>query len=230
MNDRHRRGHTAAAMSVRETPNLDHGTDFSAHAQGVPLNMRTHGHGQGYLDLNFLIPELVATTKFRKGPYHAAVGDFSSAGSVEFVFYERLAEPVLAATFGEDDFLRGLAAGSATVGPGVLTGAVDTTRYDGAWEQPENLKQDKFQLRYVFPLGNSQALLDLQGYEGRWDSTDQIPSRAVRSGLIDELGYIDPDLGGRTDRYAVTASVEFADWAITTYVVDYDFSLYSNFT
>jgi len=90
--------------------NLDHGTDFSAHANGVPLNMRTHGHGHGYLDLNFLIPELVATTSYRKGPYHADVGDFSSAGSVDFGFYERLPETLLSATVGEDDYLRALEA------------------------------------------------------------------------------------------------------------------------
>ena len=207
--------------------NLDHGTDFSAHAEGVPLNMRSHGHGQGYLDLNFLIPEMVATTK---GPYHAAVGDFSSAGSVEFLFYERLPEPVLSVTFGEDDYYRGLTAGSANVGPGVLTGALDMTRYNGPWKKPENLEQDKFQVRYVFPLGSAQVLLDLKGYEGDWDSTDQIPFRAVRSGLIDELGFIDPDLGGSTDRYSLTASVDSTNWAITAYAVDYDFRLYSNFT
>ncbi len=210
--------------------NLDHGTDFSAHAAGVPLNMRTHGHGQGYLDLNFLIPEMVATTRFRKGPYHAAVGDFSSAGSVEFLYYDRLPEPMVTATFGQDDYLRGFAAQSFEVGTGVLTGAVDVTRYDGAWKKPENLQQEKFQLRYVFPLMGAQAVIDLQGYEGQWDSTDQIPSRAVEIGLVDELGFLDPDLGGRTDRYALTARVDFAAWALTAYAVDYDFSLYSNFT
>ena len=210
--------------------NLDHGTDFSAHANGVPLNMRTHGHGQGYLDLNFLIPELVATTKFRKGPYHAAVGDFSSAGTVEFLFYDRLAQPVFSATLGEDNYLRGLAAGSTAAGAGWLTGALDITRYDGPWERSENLEQSKFQLSYVQPLGDGQIRLEVQGYDGEWDSTDQIPRRAVRSGLIDELGFIDPDLGGSTERYAVTASADYANWAITAYAVDYDFTLYSNFT
>ena len=210
--------------------NLDHGTDFSAHAQGVPLNMRTHGHGQGYLDLNFIIPEMVATTKFRKGPYHASVGDFSSAGTVEFLYYDRLPEPVLSASLGENGYQRGLAAGSIEAGRGVLTGAIDLTRYDGPWDLSEDLQQDKFQFRYAFSLGDAQAVIDLQGYEGRWNSTDQIPARAVRSGLIDELGFIDPDLGGSTDRYALTASVNFTDWALTAYAVDYDFSLYSNFT
>jgi len=210
--------------------NLDHGTDFSAHANGVPLNMRTHGHGHGYLDLNFLIPELVATTNYRKGPYHADVGDFSSAGSVDLRFYERLPETLLSATVGEDHYLRALAAGSAEVGGGLLTGAVDVSRYDGPWVMDENLEQNKFQLGYVFDVGAARVRLDLQGYDSEWDATDQIPLRAVEQGLIDELGFIDPDLGGSTERYAFTASVDFASWNVTAYAIDYDFTLFSNFT
>ncbi len=210
--------------------NLDHGTDFSAHAEGVPLNLRTHGHGQGYLDLNFLIPEMVSTTQFRKGPYHASVGDFSSAGSVEFLFYDQLSEPVITTTFGDDAYRRGLIAGSADSGAGVLTGALDITRYDGPWQQPESLEQYKIQLRYAAPLGKSRAYFDFQGYQGDWDATDQIPMRAVRSGSVGELGFIDPDLGGRTDRYAFNASFEFPNWSLNAYLLDYDFALYSNFT
>ena len=105
--------------------NLDHGTDFSAFANGVPINMRTHGHGHGYLDLNFLITELVATTSYRKGPYSALVGDFSSAGSVNFDFYDRLDESLIQATVGEFGYYRGLLAGSIDAGDGVFTGALD---------------------------------------------------------------------------------------------------------
>ena len=210
--------------------NLDHGTDFAAHAHGVPLNMRSHGHGQGYLDLNFLIPEMVATTSYKKGPYHAEVGDFSSAGSVDFRFYERLPESLLSATVGEDDYTRGLAAGSFDLGQGVLTAALDLTRYDGPWEMPENLRQHKGQVSYATDLGSARLRLDLQGYDSRWNATDQVPQRAVDAGLIDELGFIDPDLGGGTERYAFTGSLEFGTWALTVFAVDYDFSLFSNFT
>lgn len=210
--------------------NLDHGTDFAAHAHGVPLNMRSHGHGQGYLDLNFLIPEMVATTRYRKGPYHAEVGDFSSAGSVDFRFYERLPESLLSATVGEDDYARGLAAGSVNLGRGVLTAALDLTRYDGPWVMPENLRQHKAQLSYATDVGRARVRLDLQGYDGKWNATDQVPKRAVDSGLIDELGFVDPDLGGSTERYAFTGSIEFGTWALTAFAIDYDFSLFSNFT
>ena len=210
--------------------NLDHGTDFSAHANGVPLNMRTHGHGQGYLDLNFLIPEMVAVTRYRKGPYHASVGDFSSAGTVEFEFFDQLNAPMLSATVGENDYLRALAAGSAALGSGVVTAAVDVTRNDGPWRLSEDLQQDKFMFAYTTSMGELRLRFDLQGYAGRWDATDQIPRRAVRAGLIDELGFLDADLGGSTDRYAATAMVAGPSWSLTAYVVDYDFSLFSNFT
>ena len=210
--------------------NLDHGTDFSAHANGVPLNMRTHGHGQGYLDLNFLIPEMVSRTGFRKGPYHAAVGDFSSAGSAEFSFYDKLSNPMLSATIGENDYLRTLAAGSVDVASGTFTGALDLTRNNGPWKQSEDLEQNKFHLRYSTPLNGAEAHIDLQAYQSEWDATDQIPLRALQSGLVDVLGGLDPDLGGQTKRYALTATLDFSQWTASAYAVDYDFDLYSNFT
>lgn len=210
--------------------NLDHGTDFSAFANGVPLNMRTHGHGQGYLDLNFLIPELVATTAYRKGPYSATAGDFSSAGSVEFEFFEQLDETILGATIGEFGYYRGLAAGSMEAGAGVVTAALDATAYAGPWELDEDLKQTRFHVSYAAPLGTARAKLALSGYSGEWNSTDQIPQRAVESGLLSRLGNVDPDLGGMTDRIELMGSLDTGGWRATAYLIGYDFNLYSNFT
>ncbi len=210
--------------------NLDHGTDFSAHLDGVPINMRTHGHGQGYLDLNFMIPELVQTLTYRKGNYSAQVGDFSSAGSVEFSYADRLEESLLEGTIGEDGYGRGLIASSAEVGPGVVTGAFDVTVYDGPWELEEDLEQYKLYLAYTVELGAVRARLTAQAYDGEWDSTDQIPRRAVEQGLIGERGFIDPDLGGDTERYALTAALDWQAWSLGGYFIDYDFTLFSNFT
>lgn len=210
--------------------NLDHGTDFSAAAEGVPLNMRTHGHGQGYLDLNFLIPELIETTRYRKGPYAAQTGDFSSAGSVEFHFYDRLEESLAEVTAGEYGYYRGLVGTTLEAGPGALTAALDVTTYDGPWRLDENLEQNKIYLGYVGRVGDADTKWTFQGYSSEWDATDQIPLRAVESGLIDELGFVDPDLGGSTDRYALTGNFSFDRWEATAYVVDYDFTLFSNFT
>jgi outer membrane cobalamin receptor len=210
--------------------NLDHGTDFSAFVDGVPVNMRTHGHGQGYLDLNFIIPELVEKTYYKKGPYSAATGDFSSAGSVQFKLYDTLDESFVNASAGLHGYLRGMAAGTSEVGGGVLTAAFDYTAYDGPWDLSEDLSQTRFFARYSGLLGTYDASVSLLGYSGSWNSSDQLPLRAVEDGSIDELGFIDPDLGGATDRFGLTAELGGEDWRATAYVVDYDFELFSNFT
>jgi len=210
--------------------NLDHGTDFSAFVDGVPINMRTHGHGQGYLDLNFIIPELVETTTYKKGPYSVGSGDFSSAGSVGFKLYDTLDESFLSVTAGAFDYYRALAAGSAETRSGVVTAAYDYTSYSGPWEIDEDLSQSRFYASYAATVAQADARLSVLGYSGHWNASDQIPERAVKSGLIDEEGFIDPDLGGRTDRIGVTGSAETNNWKAVAYIVDYDFELFSNFT
>jgi hypothetical protein len=210
--------------------NLDHGTDFAAHVDGVPINMRSHGHGQGYLDLNFLIPELIESTRYRKGPYSAAVGDFSAAGSVEFSHYAQLPETILQITAGEYGYQRGLAAGTVGAFGGSITGALDFTRYEGPWDLDENLDQRKGYLAWQRDLGAVRLRLAWQGYDSEWIATDQIPRRAVASGALSPFGFVDPDLGGSTRRHAVSAALEADAWSAGAYYIDYDFTLYSNFT
>jgi len=106
--------------------NLDHSTDFAGFVAGVPINMPTHGHGQGYLDLNFLIPELVERIDYRKGPYFADVGDFSTAGTVKFKTVDRL-RPLASVTAGSFGYYRALAAGSTAIGDGNVLVALDGT-------------------------------------------------------------------------------------------------------
>ena len=210
--------------------NLDHGTDFSAELDGVPLNMRTHGHGQGYLDLNFMIPELLATTRYRKGTYAAQDGDFSSAGSVEFAYYDELPQSMLELTLGENNFQRALLAGTQVLGSGALTAALDVTRNEGPWELDENLEQEKVYLNYRTAIADVPTEFTLDGYFSDWDATDQVPLRAVEAGMIDRFGFIDPDLGGSTHRVAFNASADLGRNQINAYIIDYDFSLFSNFT
>ena len=210
--------------------NLDHGTDFSAFVDGVPINMRTHGHGQGYLDLNFIIPELVEITTYRKGPYSANVGDFSSAGSVQFDLYDSLDDSFFNVTVGAYDFYRGVAAGSTDVGEGTATFAYDYTAYGAPWELDEDLSQTRFYANYSGSVGTADAKVSLLGYMGDWNSSDQLPLRALESGLIDDRGYIDPYLGGSTDRFSLTGELATDQWKATAYVIDYDFTLFSNFT
>ena len=211
--------------------NLDHGTDFSAFVEGVPINMRTHGHGQGYLDLNFIIPELVEITTYHKGPYSAKTGDFSSAGSVEFRLYDSLEESFVNVTAGSYDYYRGVAAASTDVGVTVqATFAYDYTAYGGPWDLDEDLSQTRFYANYAGSLGTADTKVSLLGYMGDWKSSDQLPLRAIEAGVIDELGYIDPFLGGSTDRFSLTGELATEQWRATAYVIDYDFTLFSNFT
>ncbi len=210
--------------------NLDHGTDFSAKLNGVPLNMRTHGHGQGYLDLNFMIPELVATTRYRKGTYATQDGDFSSAGSVNFDYYETLPQSFLELTVGEFGFQRGLVAGSRELTNGSLIGALDVTRYEGPWVLDEDLQQEKFYLSYGTDIAGRETQFSVHGYFSDWNATDQIPARAVANNLVDRLGFIDPDLGGDTRRLSFDVTSDLGIFEASAYVIDYDFTLYSNFT
>ena len=210
--------------------NLDHGTDFSAFVDGVPVNMRTHGHGQGYLDLNFIIPELVEKTVYRKGPYSPKVGDFSSAGSVEFELFDELGESFVNVTAGLHDYYRGVAAGSTELGAGTAIFAYDYTAYSGPWELDEDLSQTRFYAGYGGSVGEAEAKVTVLGYLGDWNSSDQLPIRAVESGLINERGNVDPFLGGSTDRFSLSGELSTEYWHAMAYLIDYDFSLYSNFT
>lgn len=210
--------------------NLDHGTDLAVSVEGVPINMRSHGHGQGYLDLNFLIPETVRTTRYQRGPYSASVGDFSSAASVNFDLYDRLPDNIATLSVGQFGYGRSLLAGSAG-GPALsITGALDVSRYDGPWDLNEDLEQTKFMAAMNTTFADRPLRVTLQGYDSQWQSTDQVPQRAISSGVISSLGFIDPDLGGSTERYALTARWGDDDWALSAYAIDYDFSLFSNFT
>jgi outer membrane receptor protein involved in Fe transport len=210
--------------------NLDHGTDFAGFVDGVPVNLRTHGHGQGYLDLNFLIPELVERIDYRKGPYFADVGDFSAAGTVSFTTADRLDRPIAEATIGNYGYYRALAAGSAAVGDGDLLVALDGTRSNGPWDLDEDLRKVNGLVKLSQGTGDHGWSLGLTGYHARWNATDQVPERAIDSGLIGRWGNIDPALGGRTTRIGLTGNAHLGATEINLYGVYYRFGLTSNFT
>jgi outer membrane receptor protein involved in Fe transport len=210
--------------------NLDHGTDFAGFVDGAPVNMRTHGHGQGYLDLNFLIPELVERIDYRKGPYFADVGDFSAAGTVQFRTVDRLAHPMVEATVGSYGFYRVLAAGSNKLGDGDLLLAVDGTRSNGPWDLNEDLKKVNGLIKYSSGTATQGWNIGFTGYHATWNATDQVPERAIESGLISRWGNIDPALGGRTTRLGLTGNAMLGDTHISAYATWYDFLLTSNFT
>jgi len=130
--------------------NLDHGTDFATWVDGMPVNLPTHGHGQGYTDVNFLIPELVERLEYRKGGYYAEVSDFSSAGAVHLSTFRQLEDGMIKAGVGEHGHVSVLGADSVNTGSGSFLYGVQAHRYDGPWEDiSEDLKRDNLLLRYT---------------------------------------------------------------------------------
>jgi hypothetical protein len=214
--------------------NLDHGTDFAISVGGMPVNMPTHGHGQGYADLNFLIPELVDRARYRKGPYFAEIGDFSSAGGVDFDLARSIPEGIVSLTLGSFDFQRALAAGSATVAGGDLTGALEYYHYDGPWERPDDYERWNGFLGYARGDASKGWSVSAMGSDGEWLATDQIPRRAVEQGLVDRYGLIDPGPRGTTSRSSLSGEVHRGTGStlssLSAYAVKYDFNLFSNFT
>jgi hypothetical protein len=215
--------------------NLDHGTDFSAKVDGIPINLPTHGHGQGYLDLNHIVPELVEVVDFKKGPYYAEVGDFSSAGSAHIHLFDELPQGLAKIGIGEDAFYRGVIADSFKLEQGVVLGAFEVQAYDGPWENPENGLKLNGLLKYTMGDESRGLRLSGMGYSGEWDSTDQIAFRAVRDGRVGRLGALNPTNGGDTDRYSLSLEAWKDHGAAgrtrgLAYVSYYDFNLWSDFT
>ena len=214
--------------------NLDHGTDFSTVIDGMPVNLRSHGHGQGYTDINFLIPETIARINYVKGPYHAELGDYSSAGGAEIETADVFSNQ-LAWTAGENGFYRGLAMGNFNAGSTRLSGALEVQRYDGAWtEVDEDVKKLNGLIKLSGGDNATRWQTTLMHYDNEWNAADQIPERAVAAGVISPLGSIDTTLGGDTQRSSLSGEYQRDRGAHTTrwtaYLVDYDMNLYSNFT
>ena len=216
--------------------NLDHGTDFSASVDGVPVNLRTHGHGQGYLDLNFVIPEIIERVDFRKGPYRAFTGDFSAAGSASYNTYDELEDSFVELSVGEFGYIRGVAAGDFNLSENTrVLMALESETHDGPWVLDQDLQKLNAFAKIVHASGPWRYELSASAYDSDWTATDQVPLRAIDSGLIDRFGFIDPDLGGDTARLSLNGQADYnhadnSETQLSGFVVDYDFSLFSNFT
>ena len=214
--------------------NLDHGTDFRTSVAGVPANMPTHAHGQGYTDMNFLIPELVDRVSYRKGPYYADEGDFSSAGAVNIDYARKFDGTLAQLGLGQNGYQRALLAGSPAVGNGQLVYALEAFHNDGPWLVAEHYKKLNGVLRYSEGTRRDGFSITAMAYSADWTATDQVPQRAIDSGLIDRYGSLDPTSGGQTQRLSLSA-----DWArhgadsrsqAKAWLLDYKLDLYSNFT
>jgi hypothetical protein len=214
--------------------NLDHGSDFAMTVAGTPVNMPTHAHSQGYADINFLIPELVAGVQYSKGPYFADQGDFATAGAGNINYATVLDRPLLTLETGTYDFGRALFAASPQVGRGHLLVAAETSTNSGPWTIPDSYRKFNGVLRYSRGDNTNGWSLTAMGYRGRWNATEASPERAIESGLIDRFGSIDPTDGGRTYRYSVGGEWQHSSGnvlnKVQAYGLGYGLNLISNFT
>ncbi|WP_298241811.1 TonB-dependent receptor [uncultured Bradyrhizobium sp.] len=213
--------------------NLDHGTDLAITVDGVPVNMRTHAHGQGYADLNWLIPETIAAVDVRKGPYFADEGDFASVGSVHIGLIDRTGG-LAQVSVGSFGYRRLLGMDSAKVGDGSLLVAGEIGTYNGPWDNPDNVRKLNGLLRYSQGTATDGVSITGMAYANSWNSTDQVPQRAIASGFLSRFGSEDPSDGGNTNRFALSGRVAQSDdlgaWKANAYVVKSQLDLFNNFT
>ncbi len=213
--------------------NLDHGTDLALTLDSMPLNMRSHAHGQGYADLNFLMPELLGGMLVRKGPYGADQGDFATAGQLDLTLVDTL-RPFAQASIGSFGHWRGLAAGSVALGPGTLLLAGEATTYQGPWQRGDQLRRLNGLARYSQGTAAEGFSLTAMAYSARWNATNQVPARAVASGLTSRYGTLDPSDGGQAQRFSLSGAWhregEHGMTRVNAYAVRSTLDLFNNFT
>ncbi len=210
--------------------NLDHGSDFSNYIDGVQMNFRTHGHGQGYLDLNGLIPEIIGREDYRKGPYRADGGDFAMAGAAYMSTIDSYDRPWLALEGGSYGSARVAAGGTARdVGGGDLTFVGQAKVYNGPWEQPEKLRHVSAFAKYAKPTALGALELTTHVYRGTWKPTEQIPERIIGTPACpDVFCSPDPTATGETTRVITNAKLSGPQWNANAYIQYYNWDMYSN--
>jgi len=213
--------------------NLDHGTDLATFVDGMPVNEPTHAHGQGYTDLNFLIPELATNVTYTKGPYYAPEGDFASVGSVHINYLDTLT-PQVSYTEGTLGYERFFGGGSVGLGAGELLGALEWQHYNGPWVNPDELHKINAVLRYSAGDKTDGYSLTAMYYHGLWNATTDQPERAIEEGLISRYGSLDPSDGGMAQRASLTARLfkPIADGQLnaSAYVFGNRLTLWNDFT
>jgi hypothetical protein len=213
--------------------NLDHGTDLAMEVDDMPVNMPSHAHGQGYADLNFLIPELVGDLRYNKGPYYADEGDFATAGTVRIGLIDQ-APAAVALGYGEDGYRRALLLASTPLSGGSLLGAGEIYHNDGPFDVPDDYRRLNGVLRYRYGTDRDYFTVTAMAYGGNWNSTDQVPQRAIDAGIIDRFGSLNPTDGGQTGRASLSFSAgtrtDTEQTQISAYVIRYRLDLWSTFT
>lgn len=214
---------------------IDHGTDLALWFDGMPVNNVSHGHGQGYADLHFIIPELVDQVEVNKGPTDIEYGDLATAGSVSMKTRDRLHENEVYLSGGMFNTQRALTMLTLNV-PARPLFAMEVYHSDGPFKNPEDM--DRFNLFLKVPLIQSHTTslnLTLMGYGAGWNGSGQVPLRAIDNGWISRFGSEDPSEGGSSQRHSVSlnyvASLNDRDEIkATAYLINYRMSLFSDFT
>jgi len=215
--------------------NLDHGTDLATWVGGMPVNQRTHAHGSGYTDLNFLIPELASGIHFTKGPYYASEGDFSAVGSNHLGFVESLPSQV-SVSAGTLDDQRLFAGGTIDLGHDqrlILAG--EGVHLDGPWDHPDDLRKVNLAARYATGEPSNGVAVTALYYRGKWNATTDQPQRAVDQGLIGRFGTLDPSDGGQAERFSLSVEAAREDVgpgriSASAYAIRNELTLWNNFT
>ncbi|MET0964151.1 MAG: TonB-dependent receptor [Noviherbaspirillum sp.] len=214
--------------------NLDHGTDLRTTVDGMLVNQRSHAHGQGWTDLNFMIPELAGRLDYRKGPYYASEGDFASAGAASVVYADRLEQGIASIGIGQNGYRRTLLADAPALGNGNLLYALELFHNDGPFTRGDDYRKINGVLRYAQGSEANGFNVTAMAYRGRWNATDQIPKRAVDAGLLGRFDAIDPSDGGVAHRYSLSGAWRQTGAAGSTrlnaYVIHNKLDLYSNFS
>jgi len=214
--------------------NLDHGTDFATTVDDMPVNMPTHAHGQGYSDLNFVIPELLRGIQYRKGPYYADEGDFSAVGAAHLDYVHELVRPEVVLTGGNDGYARAFAGGSFGMLNGKLLYGFEGLHDNGPWVNPDDFVKVNGLLRYSTSFGRNTLTLDAMAYYGQWNATNQDADRAITEGLISRFGTLDPSDEGSSYRYSLSAQWKHTEekslTEMSAYGIAYGMDLYNDFT
>lgn len=216
---------------------IDHGTDITLSVDGLPVNMVSHAHGQGYADLHFLIPEVLDNIDFGKGPYTAQHGNFNTAGYVNFNTKNSLAQSqvkIEAGQFGTRRLFGGVNVLRSLNHNAFV--AVESLQFDGPTESPQDLNRANFFGKYSGKVSENKRLsLIMSAFTSQWNASGQIPQRAVDQGLITRFGSIDDTEGGKTERKNIVLTLDqyLSDRAFLRnrfFYSNYDFELFSNFT
>ena len=214
--------------------NLDHGTDLETYVDGMPINQPTHAHGQGYTDLNFMIPELADAITYTKGTYYANVGDFGAVGSVRVGYRDSIPNQA-AVTVGTLGFQRIFSAGSEALGDGHLLAAVEVQHYDGPFVTADDARKENAVLRYS--EGDEHDGYSVTGmvYHQLWTNTTDIPLRAIEEDIVpDRFGTLDPTDGGRAWRGSLSfnyyATMGDGQFSASSFLIDNQLHLWNNFT